>query len=388
MKERTRILYCECTHANVVPDEVKRRVLSHLQEFHIPFDAVQDLCGLAARKDPLLGEIADSADIRIAACYPRAVKCLFSVAGAPLGDDNVQILNMRTENADTVISGLLADATRIECSACATSSKPADAEPKPPKSKPKPDAWMPWFPVIDRDRCTNCKQCLSFCLFGVFGLGSDGHVEVQHPANCKTGCPACSRVCPNVAIVFPKYDKSPINGDEVHEGDSGQDPVKVDVGKLMVGGVHASFRARSRRAGERFSTERKPDADGLARLRKMQAELDIPETVIDGLTAECAMPCSCECSLPECVEEKTVEATPVVCGCECTCDMPDTSQTPVDECASAGCCCDEGNDGETTVTDVKTSASGASDSGACSCNCCGDSDEDTETEGSREEWDL
>src|SRR5258705_4583046 len=25
--------------------------------------------------------------------------------------------------------------------------------------------WKPWFPVIDYDRCTNCMQCLSICLF-------------------------------------------------------------------------------------------------------------------------------------------------------------------------------------------------------------------------------
>src|SRR2546422_3501427 len=30
--------------------------------------------------------------------------------------------------------------------------------------------WKPWFPVIDYDRCTNCMQCLSFCLFGVYGV--------------------------------------------------------------------------------------------------------------------------------------------------------------------------------------------------------------------------
>ena len=27
--------------------------------------------------------------------------------------------------------------------------------------------WKPWFPVIDYDRCTNCMQCLSFCLFEI-----------------------------------------------------------------------------------------------------------------------------------------------------------------------------------------------------------------------------
>lgn len=423
MKDRTRILFCECIHANIVPGEVKRRVLSHLQESHIAFDVVQDLCGLAANKASLLREMADSADLRIAACYPRAVKCLFNVAGAPLDDDNVQILNMRTENADTVISRLLTDAVGGECSACGTSCTPARAKPDPapelqfkpelqsrpaPGAKSKPDPWMPWFPVIDQDRCTNCKQCLSFCLFGVFGLGSDGHVEVQHPANCKTGCPACSRVCPTVAIVFPKYDKSPINGDEVREDDPGQDPVKVDVGKLVDGGVQASLRARSGRAGERFSTDRKPDAEGLARLRKMQTELDIPKTVIDGLTAECALPCSCECSSPECVEGKAAAPVSVGCacdrsgdggsdsGCDCNCST-DTTATSDGECASASCCCDEGGDGETPTSDKKTSeagASGPSGSCACSCDCSDDSDdsddseEDTGQEGTREEWDL
>src|SRR5690349_15887991 len=34
--------------------------------------------------------------------------------------------------------------------------------------------WKPWFPVIDYDRCTNCMQCLSFCLFGVYGADREG----------------------------------------------------------------------------------------------------------------------------------------------------------------------------------------------------------------------
>src|SRR5687768_10949172 len=32
---------------------------------------------------------------------------------------------------------------------------------------PRPGSWKPWFPVIDYSRCTNCMQCLSFCLFDV-----------------------------------------------------------------------------------------------------------------------------------------------------------------------------------------------------------------------------
>ena len=56
--------------------------------------------------------------------------------------------------------------------------------------------WKPWFPVIDFDRCTNCMQCLSFCLFDVYGVDEEQQIQVQNNDNCKTNCPACSRVCP------------------------------------------------------------------------------------------------------------------------------------------------------------------------------------------------
>src|SRR5262245_29345584 len=60
-------------------------------------------------------------------------------------------------------------------------------------------AWKPWFPVIDYSRCTNCMQCLSFCLFDVYGVSAGQKIQVQNQSNCKTECPACSRVCPEVA---------------------------------------------------------------------------------------------------------------------------------------------------------------------------------------------
>src|ERR1041385_1005634 len=75
--------------------------------------------------------------------------------------------------------------------------------------------WKPWFPVIDYDRCTNCMQCLSFCLFGVYGVDEQHRIQAQNHDNCKTNCPACSRVCPEAAIMFPKYKAGPINGDVV-----------------------------------------------------------------------------------------------------------------------------------------------------------------------------
>jgi Pyruvate/2-oxoacid:ferredoxin oxidoreductase delta subunit len=46
--------------------------------------------------------------------------------------------------------------------------------------------WKPWFPVIDYDRCTNCMQCLTFCLFEVYGVDANDRITVQNRSNCKT----------------------------------------------------------------------------------------------------------------------------------------------------------------------------------------------------------
>ncbi len=62
-----------------------------------------------------------------------------------------------------------------------------------------------WYPLVDRSRCTNCRHCLQFCIFGVYELDEAGHVTTKSPDNCKPGCPACARVCPNSAIMFPLH---------------------------------------------------------------------------------------------------------------------------------------------------------------------------------------
>ena len=120
----------------------------------------------------------------------------------------------------------------------------------------KPGGWKPWFPVIDYDRCTGCKQCLSFCLFDVYGTDTDGETRVENPANCKTDCPACARVCPSVAIMFPKYPKAPVNGDVVREEDIQSEATRVDVGALLAGDAYEALRKRSGGAKKRFSTDR------------------------------------------------------------------------------------------------------------------------------------
>ncbi|CAN5312037.1 hypothetical protein BH23VER1_BH23VER1_16380 [soil metagenome] len=87
-------LYCRCAFAKVVPDAEKDAHLQNLIDSGQPFEAVPDLCEMAARRDPKLAELAATDDLHIIACHPRAVKGLFRQARHPL-PDTTKITNMR-----------------------------------------------------------------------------------------------------------------------------------------------------------------------------------------------------------------------------------------------------------------------------------------------------
>ncbi len=86
-----------------------------------------------------------------------------------------------------------------------------------------------WYPVIDFDRCTNCMECIDFCLFGVYGVDGAETILVEQPDNCRKGCPACSRVCPENAILFPQH-KAPAIAGAIVEGTEG---FKIDLSLLF-----------------------------------------------------------------------------------------------------------------------------------------------------------
>jgi hypothetical protein len=85
-----------------------------------------------------------------------------------------------------------------------------------------------WYPVIDYNRCTNCMECIDFCLFGVYGVDKAETILVEQPDNCRKGCPACSRVCPENAIIFPQHKTPTIAGAPVVAGS-----LKIDLSKLF-----------------------------------------------------------------------------------------------------------------------------------------------------------
>jgi Pyruvate/2-oxoacid:ferredoxin oxidoreductase delta subunit len=163
----------------------------------------------------------------------------------------------------------------------------------------KQGEWKPWFPVIDFDRCTNCLQCLSFCLFGVYGVDEEKRIQVQNNDNCKTNCPACSRVCPEAAIMFPKYKAGPINGDSVSAADLQREKMKIDISALLGGDIYSMLKTRSERAKSRFSKERDSDkalAERMKCLTKLAQSGDIPPEVLMSLPS------------PEEIQRKAAEA--------------------------------------------------------------------------------
>ncbi len=106
MPSAPHILYCNCTYAQVVSKEVKEAVLRKLCESGAPFEAVADLCEMSARKDPSLQRFSACGDLKVAACFPRAVKWLFASAGAPLPTGQTEILNMRVQSAEDICASI------------------------------------------------------------------------------------------------------------------------------------------------------------------------------------------------------------------------------------------------------------------------------------------
>src|SRR5581483_5285674 len=85
-----------------------------------------------------------------------------------------------------------------------------------------------WYPVIDYTRCTNCLECIDFCLFGVYGIDKQDTILIEQPDNCRKGCPACSRVCPENAIIFPLHKSPAIAG-----GNEVAGSLKIDLSLLF-----------------------------------------------------------------------------------------------------------------------------------------------------------
>lgn len=251
------LLYCNCSQANLTPESSRQAVLNALHEAGVEYLYTDDLCGLCADKRFDLPKSLGDGGLVVMACFVRTVHALLERAG--LTDiASPTILNLRTASPETIADELNLDGVRPGGRIVMAHSI-AD--------------WQPWYPLIDSDRCKQCKQCLNFCLFGVYALDAENKVRVTEPTHCKAGCPACARVCPFAAIVFPKYTAAPINGDAVDEQAWKSSPPPADLQQRLRGNVMQMLRNRTATG----------PADTLERLKK---DLDIPDSVIENLKNE------------------------------------------------------------------------------------------------------
>jgi len=238
-----RVLFCSCGNSDVIPEATRREALAAVSASSAEVVTVNDLCGLAARQDPRLRALTD-APLAIVACRERAVRWLLAAAGVTLAEGST-LLDMHTRTPEEITRALSGDGC------CASSSSVAWLD--------GADTWIPWFPIIDHDRCSSCQQCASFCLFGVFEIAADGGVRVAQPTSCKNNCPACARVCPEAAIIFPKLGEAPINGAEVTDEEAQRERIQVDVQRMLGDDIYAALAERRRKAKQRLLRRRQVD---------------------------------------------------------------------------------------------------------------------------------
>ncbi len=226
---------CLCSKWTRSAYSEKAKALSiSLKKSGKPHIVLDDLCGICAKTTADLKKIFESkAKLVFIACRQRAVSSLLEYAGLGKSPDNHRVIDLLGTELDALIG---------ELGLPPQPKKPASST-KAKREKSKND-WTPWFPVIDRKRCSNCGQCLSFCLFGVYSRDEKSQIKVSKPENCKTNCPACAKICPNFAIIFPKYDEAPFDGSHLPDDARNSFRPEMDLRKMDSSQIYQTLMSR------------------------------------------------------------------------------------------------------------------------------------------------
>lgn len=180
---------------------IQRGLAKQCREHRLDSLWIPDLCHLS-ESSKLWKKLAGHAGKAVLLCWIHPRPALWLLRRHEIANKELTILNLSSfPDADSAINAAM---TAMQA---ASRKAKTDAVSPGKTQRCKETVGERWYPVMDGSRCINCQHCLQFCLFGVYELNADGQVEVRNPDQCKPGCPACSRICPQSAIMFPLYEK-------------------------------------------------------------------------------------------------------------------------------------------------------------------------------------
>jgi len=224
------IIFCNC-RGELIKDEDKKQITSVLDKSSAEVIELVDICGVAVSDPKAISELfIEKKETLFIACHPRAVNLLLKKSGLK-SQENISFVNLRETSAEAVEQ-------IVDQFASNTSQAGGRLLIQADKD------WNAWYPVVDEEKCTSCGQCADFCLFGVYEKGED-HVEVVYPQGCKYNCPACGRICPEMAIVFPKYTRGgAVSGADNFDEQKEHERLQRDTNAILGNDIYKALEAR------------------------------------------------------------------------------------------------------------------------------------------------
>lgn len=204
-----------------------------LEDQPVKITILSDLCGLVAtKKEEVASLVNNDSDLLVIGCHKRTMDLLFGqISGEDANVPGFRHINLIEAEKDSVFSTI-----REYCK---------DYQGDASSQEIKEDSgWPSWYPIIDYSRCTSCMQCADFCLFGVYGK-SDGRVDVINPQGCKNNCPACARICPSTAIIFPKYrNGGAVGGSDLFDENAEHQRQAMDINEFLGSDIYSALEKR------------------------------------------------------------------------------------------------------------------------------------------------
>lgn len=181
------IILCNCKGERISSDLLSA-LDGYLKNIPAQVTKVNDLCGMVQKDKEAIRKLFENKnDNLVLGCFSRTMNLLLNQADVK--SDSVNYINLIESEKEQVFY--------LAKEFCGESDSVFN-------EISENSGWPSWYPVIDYSRCTSCGQCADFCLFGVYEK-NENEVRVINPENCKNNCPACARICPSTAIIFPKY---------------------------------------------------------------------------------------------------------------------------------------------------------------------------------------